>query len=73
MRYFNAMRAASIAASKHPPGVDAATTGTGHEHQVTRTFFDTRPCADDGVGYEITATVNTVEHETENAFHLHSA
>ena len=29
VRYFKAIRAASIAASKHPPGVEAATTGTG--------------------------------------------
>ena len=29
MRYLSAMRAASIAASKHCDGVDAATTGTG--------------------------------------------
>ena len=29
MRYLSAIRAASSAASKHPPGVDAATTGTG--------------------------------------------
>ena len=29
MRYLIAIRAASIAASKHPAGVDAATTGTG--------------------------------------------
>ena len=29
MRYLSAIRAASSAASKQPPGVDAATTGTG--------------------------------------------
>jgi hypothetical protein len=58
--------AAPFAVAAAPAGA-AATSGTNHEHQVTRTFFDTRPCADDGVGYEITATVNTVEHETENA------
>ena len=29
MRYFTAIRAASIAASKQPDGVEAATTGTG--------------------------------------------
>jgi hypothetical protein len=63
--------AAPFAVAAAPAGA-AATTGTGHEHQVTRTFFDTRPCADDGVGYEITATVNTIEHETENAKGGHS-
>jgi hypothetical protein len=58
--------AAPFAVVAAPAGA-AATSGTNHEHQVTRIFFDTRPCADDGVGYEITATVNTVEHETVNA------
>ena len=58
--------AAPFAVAAAPAGA-AASTDTGHEHQVTRTFFDTRPCADDGVGYEITATVNSVEHETANA------
>jgi hypothetical protein len=58
--------AAPFAVAAAPAGA-AAATHTSHEHRVTRTFFDTRPCADDGVGYEITATVNVVEHETENA------
>jgi hypothetical protein len=63
--------AAPFAVTVGPAGA-AATTGTSHEHHVTSSFFDTRPCADDGLGYEITATVNTVEHETENAKGDHS-
>lgn len=49
------------------PAGAAATTQTDHNHQLTRSFFDTRPCADDGVGYEITTTSNSVEHESANA------
>lgn len=49
------------------PAGAAASSLTSHSHQTVSTFYDTRPCADDGVGYEITATTNSVEHETENA------
>ena len=58
--------AAPFVAATAPAGA-AATALTGREHQVVRTFYDTRPCADDGVGYEIVATVNSVEHEATNA------
>jgi hypothetical protein len=45
----------------------AASSTTGHDHGGVNTFYDTRPCGDDGVGYEIVSTTNSVEHETENA------
>jgi hypothetical protein len=63
--------AAPFAVAAAPAGA-AANTATRHEHRVTRIFFDTRPCADDDVGYEITAIVNSVEHMTVNAKGDHS-
>lgn len=58
--------AVPFVAATAPAGA-AANSHTAHDHQVVSTFYDTRPCADDGVGYEIVATVNAVEHETTNA------
>jgi hypothetical protein len=62
--------AAPLLVGSVPAGA-AATTDTGHTHHGVRTFYDIKPCAVDGVGYEIQTTSNSVEHETDNASGAH--
>ena len=45
MRYFTAIRAASIAASKQPDGVDAATTGTGDSEFRPKSTISRSACS----------------------------
>ena len=45
VRYFTAMRAASIAASKQPDGVEAATTGTGDSEFLPNRTISRSACS----------------------------
>ena len=45
MRYLIAMRAASIAAWKHPDGVEAATTGTGDSEFLPNKTMSRSACS----------------------------
>ena len=44
----------------------AAQSTTENSHGEI-TFYDVKPCSSDGIGYEIVADVNAIEHESENA------
>jgi hypothetical protein len=44
----------------------AAQSSTENSHDQT-TFYDVKPCSSDGIGYEIVADVNVIEHESENS------